>query len=170
MAVVEQTQKMIHHVWRFPWSVRLRVGFWCLCSWFGFLGSKLIRSNNQSSTTLWVLDVCLIVGLLPFMVILITASLSSNTHNKASWFENWTFEGVSYHGKQRVSPLYHGSESCFQRLKQSDPINRVQVYRPTLKMISDSVELCETEICFLHIQLIGTNVWLPKTHTMFHRK
>ena len=31
------------------------------------------------------------------------------------------------------------------------------------EMISDSVELCETEVCFLHIQLIGTNVWLPKT-------
>ena len=29
-------------------------------------------------------------------------------------------------------------------------------------MISDSVELCETEVCFLNIQLIGTNVWLPK--------
>ena len=26
------------------------------------------------------------------------------------------------------------------------------------EMISDSVELCETEVCFLHIQLIGTNV------------
>ena len=33
-------------------------------------------------------------------------------------------------------------------------------------MISDSVELCETEVCFLHIQLIGTNVWLPKTHNV----
>ena len=31
------------------------------------------------------------------------------------------------------------------------------------EMISDSVELCETEVCFLNIQLIGTNVWLPKT-------
>ena len=26
------------------------------------------------------------------------------------------------------------------------------------EMISDSVELCETEVCFLHIQLIRTNV------------
>ena len=26
------------------------------------------------------------------------------------------------------------------------------------EMISDSAELCETEVCFLHIQLIGTNV------------
>ena len=30
--------------------------------------------------------------------------------------------------------------------------------------ISASVELCETEVCFLHIQLVGTNVWLPKMH------
>ena len=34
------------------------------------------------------------------------------------------------------------------------------------EMISDSVELCETEVCFLHIQLTGTNVWLPKTHSV----
>ena len=47
-------------------------------------GSKLIRSNNQSCATLWVLETCLIVGLLPLMIILITASLSSNTSNKAS--------------------------------------------------------------------------------------
>ena len=33
-------------------------------------------------------------------------------------------------------------------------------------MISDSDELCETEVCFLHIQLIGTYVWLPKTHNV----
>ena len=32
------------------------------------------------------------------------------------------------------------------------------------KIISASVELCETEVCFLHIQLIGTNVWLSKMH------
>ena len=34
------------------------------------------------------------------------------------------------------------------------------------EMISDSVQLCESEVCFLHIQLIGTNVWLPKTHNV----
>ena len=34
------------------------------------LGSTLILSSNQSSATLWVLDTCLIVGLLPFMIIL----------------------------------------------------------------------------------------------------
>ena len=34
------------------------------------------------------------------------------------------------------------------------------------KMINDSVELCETEVCFLHIQLTGTNVWFPKMHSV----
>ena len=31
-------------------------------------------------------------------------------------------------------------------------------------MISDSVELWDTAVCFLHIQLMGTNVRLPKIH------
>ena len=56
--------------------------------------SKLILSNNQSRATLWVRETCLIVGLLPFMIILITLSLSSNTHNKASWREELTCEGI----------------------------------------------------------------------------
>ena len=34
------------------------------------------------------------------------------------------------------------------------------------KMISDFVELYETEVCFLHIPLIGTNVWLPNMQYM----
>ena len=46
---------------------------------------------------------------------------------------------------------------------QSDPTTREQeallISIQRLKeMISDSVELCETEVCFLHIQLVGTNV------------
>ena len=34
------------------------------------------------------------------------------------------------------------------------------------EIISASVELCDTHVCFLHIQLIGTNVWLPNTHNV----
>ena len=30
--------------------------------------------------------------------------------------------------------------------------------------ISDSVELLDTDDCFLHLQLMGTNVRLPKIH------
>ena len=37
--------------------------------------------------------------------------------------------------------------------------------KPTSREINAaSVELCETEVCFSHIQFIGTNVWLPKMH------
>ena len=59
------------------------------------LVSRLIRSNNQSRATLWVLETCLIVGLLPLIILLITASLSSNTYNKASWRADWIFEGTA---------------------------------------------------------------------------
>ena len=62
-------------------------------------------------------------------------------------------------------PVLFGSDACFQ-----DPASRAGMpsnLNPASKeMISDSVELCETEVCFLHIQLIGTNVWLPKTHNV----
>ena len=34
------------------------------------------------------------------------------------------------------------------------------------EMISDPVELCKTKVCFLHIQLFGTNVWLPNMHNV----
>ena len=95
---------MIFNKWR-RWSHSSRVKFSLVgmsASWFlvsayliWILGSKLILSNNQSSATLWVLDTCLIVGLRPLMIILITASLSSNTYNKASWRADWTLEGTA---------------------------------------------------------------------------
>ena len=34
------------------------------------------------------------------------------------------------------------------------------------EIVSDSVELCDTHVCFLHIQLTGTNVWLPNMHNV----
>ena len=47
--------------------------------------------------------------------------------------------------------------------RADNPSNLSPVSKET---ISDSVELCETAVCFLHIQLIGTNVWLPKMHNV----
>ena len=44
------------------------------------------------------------------------------------------------------------------KIKSWNPIMRKHASR---EIISDSVELCETDVCFLHIQLFGTNVWLP---------
>ena len=109
---------------------------WFLVSMYliWILMSRLIRSNNQSSATLCVLETCFIVGLLPLMIILITASLSSNTYNKASWREDWTFEGtesmfsitlilfwVCEHHYQ-VAPIHLKHEEHFQEQKQLDPI------------------------------------------------
>ena len=70
-------------MWNYFWSKCLRV--WCFVSMYRIwiLETRLIRPNNQSKATLWVLDTCLIVGLWPLIIILITASLSSKTHNKA---------------------------------------------------------------------------------------
>ena len=85
MANVKQIQQMIPFI-----TCEVSLGQYVCELVFGVnaldldFGSKLIRSNNQSSATLSVLETCLIVGLLPFMIILITGSLSSNTYNKAS--------------------------------------------------------------------------------------
>ena len=48
------------------------------------LGVQIDSDEQTTGATLWVRETCLIVGLLPFIIILITASLSSNTYNKAS--------------------------------------------------------------------------------------
>ena len=79
------TNDSTHRVWNFLWFKCLRVVFLVSMYLIWILESRLIRSNNQSRATLWVLETCLIVWLLPLMIILITASLSSNTYNKASW-------------------------------------------------------------------------------------
>ena len=133
------------------------------------LESRLIRSNNQSSGTLWVLDTCLIVGLLPLMIILITASLSSNTYNRASWREDWTFEGtesMSFITSIRLWDLWcflSSPSGCPDRSETWETLPKTETNRshdsragkqcnlnPASKeMISDSVELCETEVCFL---------------------
>ena len=48
---------------------------------------------------------------------------------------HWSLYEIAYardscEGKQRVSPFYHGSELCFQGLKQSDPTNQEREHHP----------------------------------------
>ena len=104
---------------------------WFLVSMYliWILGSKLILSNKQSRANLWVLETCLIVGLLPFMIILITASLSSKMYNKASLREEFTFEEInqhclglqSFHDFAFALEIYTGltvldhSDACFRK-------------------------------------------------------
>ena len=58
------------------------------------LGSRLILSKDQSRATLWVLVTCLTVGLLPLMIILITASLSSEMCKLESAWEECVLLGT----------------------------------------------------------------------------
>ena len=77
------------HSSRVKWLLVNMSASWFLVS--THLVWTLILSNNQSSATLWVLDTCLIVGLLPLMIILIAASLSSKKYNGDSPWEECAF-------------------------------------------------------------------------------
>ena len=157
----------------------------------------MILSNSQSAATLWVLDTCLIVGLLPLMIILITASLSSKCrashriektsqstkHNqhyaiqeRGAGLESWLGFGCAcLMGCHATSfpvlclwvffnclrEVWNTSTTKTQRSRAGNPSMRKPASR---EIISASVQLCETEVCFLHIQLNGTNVCLPKMH------
>ena len=78
MADVQNNWRIWFHSSRVKFPSVKTSASWCLVStnliWI--LRSTLLW-NNQSRSTLWVLDTCLIVGLLPPMIISITASLSS---------------------------------------------------------------------------------------------
>ena len=69
MADIEQTQEM--HSSRVKFLFVSMSASWFLVSMFliWILESRLSRSDNQSSATLWVAKTCLIVVLLPFMII-----------------------------------------------------------------------------------------------------
>ena len=155
------------------------------------LGSKSILSNNQSRATLRFRETCLIVGFRPLIIILITASLFSKAYNMALEPEFGVFDGMwsmfvgmtlvcligmglCMFGSTTADGFLHGLGSiCSVRCGMkyfNTKSQRVRAGIPSVRkpasreMISASVELCETEVCFLHIQLNGTNVWLPKIH------
>ena len=76
---------------------------------------------------------------------------------------SWLWHRASFPGAIWTVSLVERRTSIAmsQRSRASNPPIRSRASRD---MISDSVELCETELCFLHIQLVGTNVLLPKIH------
>ena len=78
--------------------------------------------------------------------------------------------GVCLHHSQ-VSPIDLKHEKYFQKQKQLDPIVPEQATHPISVQCPerwDQILLnCEKQqFCFLHIQLIGTNVWLPEMHNV----
>ena len=95
------------------------------------------------------------------MIILITASLSSNTYNKNSWCEDWTFEGSETRETFPRKETIRSHNSRASKPSNLSPVSK--------EMISDSVELGETAVCFLHIQLVGKMYDFRKC-TMFFQK
>ena len=59
-----------------------------------YLGVQIKPVNQRTRATLWVRGTCLIVGLRPLIIILITASLSSKTYNRALGSECVVFGGM----------------------------------------------------------------------------
>ena len=78
MVDVEQMKKIVPFVTVKLFLVKMSAS-WCLVSMcrIWMFESRLILSNNQSKATLWVLDTCRIVGLLPLII------TSSKTYNIA---------------------------------------------------------------------------------------
>ena len=75
------------------WSGCRQVGFGGSTQITWILASGLIWSTNHPSATLLVRDACLIVRLLPLVIILMTATLSSKMYNKAVWRDCLAFGG-----------------------------------------------------------------------------
>ena len=100
----------IDHVWNFPLSICLRNVSWCQHIWIGSWRPSWFCQTTSQEQLCVSSYTCLIVGLLPFIIILITPSLSSNTHNKASWWEELTFEGV----KSTLSKSLTTPWDCFR--------------------------------------------------------
>ena len=88
MADVEQMKKMVPLITSFGQHVCALVSMHLI--WIS--GSRLILSNIQSRATVWVLDTCLFVGLLPLIFIFITASVSSKTCHRAPNWEDLTLD------------------------------------------------------------------------------
>ena len=64
-------------------------------------------------------------------------------------------------------PTDDGDDECNTAITKSHKSRAgiPSMRKPAIKDItSNSVELCETAVCFLHIQLSGTKVRLPKMH------
>ena len=129
------------------------------------------------------------------MMILITASLPSNTYNKASWWEELTFEWIKWtlsnslitfwdclrivRGGQQTSRLFFTKSPSsirfwfvFPRTAtiRSQKIKCGYTIQPQSSIQGNDFWFSWTVrnwSFFLHIRLIGTNVWLSqKTHNV----
>ena len=142
------------------------------------LGSKLIRSKNKSRAILWVLDTCLMKGLLPFVIIFNIASLFWKIYNLESSSEECKlldelFRFLSFNWTLYISLLL--SEALIESfLLVWDDYSVFFYYNLKIKckkfirnpvsydIISDSVELWDVEVYFLRILIYKNGSWTFK--------
>ena len=170
MADIEHAQQMIPFVTcEFLFVGKTTSWIWVSMYLIWIFGSKLIRSNNQSSATLWVLEKCLIV-------------LQTNT-TKASWCEDWTFEGTqSMWSNTLVVPWDLGFLSLTTCLSELSEVGIVFPRTETIrshksrKGIPSNLTPASKEMILLNCvklkfvsyisKLIGIKIWLPKMHNV----
>ena len=80
-----------------------------------------------------------------------------------SWRVHFSFEqllsALDFHFPMMMKPVVEKKDTSFrEKLRLSDPNIPSNLNLAFKEMISDSGELCETEVRLLHIQLIGTSV------------
>ena len=74
-----------------------------------------------------------------------------------SSFFRWNVFHCVYHATS--CPVLWVDSTNSVTLHEQNPRDQEREYRPCVGL---HVELCETEVCFLDVNLVGTNVWLPK--------
>ena len=161
-----------HHMWNYLWSLCLRVDVWCrgiqinpikqpiqsnsVGSWHvshlnhGFIVSETnnIAPNREDLTldetwsTLFRSRLTCLVGCRFFM-------WSMVLRDKLPC-DFWPLDLLIWFGEEWNTSITKSQRSSAWIPSMRKPASR--------EMISSSVELCETEVCFLHIQLTGTNV------------
>ena len=167
-------------MWYFLCLERRQVGFWCRCTWFGFWGPNWfdrITHQAQLCGSWETMSHCGTPSFGNYLNPLLRCPQTNTTklpdakigrlreHNQY-YSTRWSFLEIVW--------LVRDLCLCSQGQKQSDPTNRERETRlisnPASKeMISDSVELWETAVCFLHINLLEQKYDFQK-HTMFLQK
>ena len=135
MANVSQTQKMVPFI-----TCEVSLGQYVCEFVLGvsvFLGSKLIRSSDQSRATLSVLETCLIVGLLPFIIICVKLRFASCTSNLLEQMYDFQKKRTMFHPKWIFSP----PDLLQNRSFETVPICIVWQYCPHNSTVS--IHLCD---------------------------
>ena len=173
-------------MWNCPVSVCLRVGVQCQCNGFEFLGP------NQSCQTTNPERLCGSVKHVSLWDCYLWESFWLPPHcpqrhttwhkhqNALCWMEwrwcawlVWVYACLTCRlltvftvalSLGSFCSVRYGMKYFNHQVPDSESGNTVHAWTCIERNYSPSVEPSETEVCFLHIHLKGTNVWLPKIH------